>query len=142
MLLERKSNQKSFSLLDSDYMPPDLQLLKRLQVLIERNFRENRDIRVYPPKLNSTLRYLNIVARAYLGKSVYELLQDRIHQEALYLLRFTTLSIKQISIELGCSDTPYFCRCFKQITGMNPVAYRKLRGKEPILSMMESRRVV
>jgi AraC-like DNA-binding protein len=140
MLLETNSNQKSFSLLESDYMPPDLQLLKRLQVLIERDFRGNRDIRTYPPKLNSTLYHLNMLARAYLGKSVYELLQDRIHQEALYLLRFTTLPIKQISIELGCSDAPYFCRCFKQITGMNPLAYRKLRGKEPILSMMESLR--
>ena len=128
MLLETNCYAKSFSLLDSDYTPPDLQLLKRLQLLIEKDFRENRDVNVYAQKLNCSLRFLNKLTRAYLNKTVYELLQDRIHEEALRLLQYSTLTIKQIAFEKGCCDPPYFCRCFKTRTGESPRNFRRRLG--------------
>ena len=46
--------------------------------------------------------------------------------EAVILLRSTSKSISEIAMETGFSDTNYFGRQFKRITGSSPGAYRKL----------------
>lgn len=46
--------------------------------------------------------------------------------EAVILLRSTSKSISEIAMETGFSDTNYFGRQFKRITGSPPGSYRKL----------------
>ncbi|WP_316789652.1 hypothetical protein [Pedobacter frigoris] len=64
--------------------------------LIESNFRENRDLKFYCDTLGITIRRLNKVTTFYFRKMLYELLQDRIHREAVFLLSQTTLTAKEI----------------------------------------------
>jgi len=125
MLQETNIYSTGFSLADPGYCPPDFQRLKVLQSLIELDFRYNRDIYVYAVKMGISIRALNRFAKAYLGRSVYELLQDRIYREALYLLQYTRHSVKEISELLGFSDLPYFSRWFKQRNGQTAKVYRK-----------------
>nr|WP_199079031.1 AraC family transcriptional regulator [Pedobacter sp. ASV19] len=128
MLQETKPYSRRFRLKDSDYYSPDFQRLRLLQSLIEQDFRRNRDINVYAVKMDISIHALNRFAKAYLGRSVYELLQDRIYREALYLLQYSKHTIKEISVLLGFSDTPYFSRWFKQRNGQTAKAYRKGLG--------------
>jgi AraC-like DNA-binding protein len=125
MLQETNIYAKGLSLAEVDHCPPDFKRLKVLQSLIELDFRYNRDIMVYAVKMDISIHALNRFARAYLGRSVYELLQDRIYREALYLLQYTKHSVKEISELLGFSDLPYFSRWFKQRNGETAKAYRK-----------------
>ncbi|WP_316838139.1 AraC family transcriptional regulator [Pedobacter nutrimenti] len=125
MLTKTKSSTKGFRLVDSGYYTPDFQRLRVLQSLIEKDFRLNRDISVYAVKMDTSIHALNRFAKAYLGRSVYELLQDRIYREALYLLQYTKHTIKEISELLGFSDLPYFSRWFKQRNGQTAKVYRK-----------------
>ena len=46
--------------------------------------------------------------------------------EAVILLRSTSKSISEIAMETGFSDTNYFGRQFKRITGSSPGSYRKM----------------
>ncbi|PTS92283.1 hypothetical protein DBR11_27265 [Pedobacter sp. HMWF019] len=62
-------------------------------------FRYNRDITVYAARMDTSISALNKFAKAYLGRSVYEL--------------------------LGFSDLPYFSRWFKQRNGVTAKVYRK-----------------
>jgi YesN/AraC family two-component response regulator len=67
-------------------------------------------IRIFNKKLNrSPLQYLNMfrVSRA----------KD--------MLKYTPLSIKEISYEIGIQNPFYFCRLFKKIEGMTPSEFRK-----------------
>nr|WP_199080684.1 AraC family transcriptional regulator [Pedobacter sp. ASV19] len=125
MLQETKSYSRRFRLKDSDYYSPDFQRLRVLQSLIEQDFRRNRDINVYAVKMDTSIHALNKFAKTYLGRSVYELLQDRIYREALYLLQYSKHTIKEISVLLGFSDTPYFSRWFKQRNGQTAKVYRE-----------------
>ncbi|WP_316837823.1 helix-turn-helix domain-containing protein [Pedobacter nutrimenti] len=125
MLQETKSYAKGFRLVDAGYYAPDFQRLRVLQSLIENDFRYNRDVYVYAVKMGVSIRALNRFAKAYLGRSVYELLQDRIYREALYLLQYTKHSVKEISELLGFSDLPYFSRWFKVRNGVTAKVYRK-----------------
>jgi acetylglutamate synthase len=83
MLQETKSYSRRFRLAEAGYYAPDFQRLRVLQSLIEQDFRRNRDINVYAVKMDTSIHALNKFAKTYLGRSVYELLQDRIYREAL-----------------------------------------------------------
>ncbi|MGH1886529.1 helix-turn-helix transcriptional regulator [Enterococcus avium] len=52
--------------------------------------------------------------------------QQRIEQ-AKVLLTQSNLSIKSISQNIGYSQTSYFCKIFKELVGMTPVNYRKIK---------------
>jgi YesN/AraC family two-component response regulator len=41
------------------------------------------------------------------------------------MLKYTPLSIKEISYEIGIQNPFYFCRLFKKIEGMTPSEFRK-----------------
>lgn len=62
---------------------------------------------------------------ALIGHSInHEILHSRI----AYLCRMlveTNLSISQIVLKIGYSDINHISRCFKRITGITPLAYRK-----------------
>lgn len=113
-------------MLTPHYIPPDILQVMTLQKLIETHFRQERDLDFYARQLHLTLPRLNNLTRAHLGKTLYELLQDRLHEEAIKLLRDTTLTGKDIAYELGMSDPAYFFRCFKRVTGMRPREFRKM----------------
>ncbi|WP_121201813.1 helix-turn-helix domain-containing protein [Mucilaginibacter gracilis] len=114
-----------FEYFHTGYTPPDLQQVISLQNLIEVHFRQERDLEFYAGKMHLTLPRLNNLTRAHLGKTLYELLQDRLHEEAEKLLKHTTLTAKDIAYELGMNDPAYFFRCFKRVTGMRPREFRK-----------------
>lgn len=72
----------------------------------------------------SRSRFLHIF-KDYTGVSPYHYqLKTRIDR-ATEMLTFTSLSITEISEELGFKDHSYFCRIFKKFTGHTPGYYRK-----------------
>ena len=101
--------------------------MNRLQQLMEANFRKQRDLNFYCGALGITLRRLNKVTQFYFKRSLYQLLQDRIHKEAVFLLSQTTMTAREICFELGVCDPAYFTRCFKQVEGMGPREFRRQR---------------
>lgn len=109
-----------------DNLPQDIQLVMNLKTLIESHYKVNRDPGFYSQLLNISLKRLNRLVALYLGSTVYQLLQERVHIEVIRLLKYSTLSVKQISFELGVCDTSYFTHCFKKLTGMCPLKFRKM----------------
>jgi AraC family transcriptional regulator len=47
-------------------------------------------------------------------------------EKSLSLLPDKNLSLTEIAFDCGFADQSHFLRCFKQITGNTPSAYRKL----------------
>lgn len=133
MLLENNFHTKRLRLIDSDYISPDIVIIQNLKKLVENNFTKRKEQEFYCEELHVSSARLNTLTKTYLDRSVYQVIQDRIHAEALLLLTYTTLSVKQITYELGLSDQGYFCRCFKKVTGLRPSQYRKLYQVLPIL---------
>jgi len=122
MVITQTSSIKHFR---GTYIPPDLKQLQSLQDLIEQRFRETREPEFYSSSLNISLKRLNRLTHYYHQKTVYQLLQERLHQEAELLLKHTTLSAKQVAFELGVCDPAHFSRCFKKHTGMSPGVFRR-----------------
>jgi len=105
-------------------IPERLQLLIDLVGLINKFFRVERSPSFYAEKLLIKEYTLNQYCLIWLQKTTYELIQDKIHNEAVRLLMTTDWSAKRIAYEIGCSDPGYFSRCFKKKTGFTPKRFR------------------
>lgn len=108
-----------------DDLPADLQLLTALNRLVNRKYKETRSPQYYSKALNVPLNRLNKLTLAYYNESLYQHLQSKVHQEVQNRLAHSTLSVKQIAIELGVTDAAYLCRQFKKRTGLKPSEYRR-----------------
>jgi AraC family transcriptional activator of pobA len=60
-----------------------------------------------------------------LGHGALAVLHDRIVLEARRELAYTTLSVKQIALDLGFADAGYFTRFFLREAGQTPSAWRE-----------------
>jgi AraC-like DNA-binding protein len=107
------------------HIPSDLVVLKRLFDLLDIHFREVRQPLFYAEVLRVSPSSLNNLTREHFKCTVYELMQGRIHEEAERLLKYSTLTIKEITFELGMTDPSYFCKCFRKVTGLSPKRFRE-----------------
>jgi len=110
--------------LEGQNVPEKLQVLMDLVRLVNKHYRVYRKPSFYAEKLRVKEFTLNQYCLTWLQMSTYELIQDKIHNEALRLLMTTDWSAKMIAYEIGCSDPGYFSRCFKKKTGFSPKRYR------------------
>lgn len=106
----------------------DLDIVIKVKQLIEKHYNKQRDAEFYSRQLNITVRKLNEIIRTVEGKSVYQLLQDRLLIESRSLLSASRLSVKEIAFTLGFEDPAYFCRFFKKKTGITPHSYREAQS--------------
>lgn len=101
--------------------------LAKFNMLIDEFFKEQKYVSFYAEKLHISANYLNILCKKHLKVSATHLIQLRLCTEAKRLLHSTTLSIKEISFQLGFVDHAYFSNFFKSKTGMSPTSFRKKR---------------
>ncbi|RZL99984.1 MAG: helix-turn-helix domain-containing protein [Pedobacter sp.] len=110
--------------MDVFYPGSDGYVLEKLRALIELHFKEQHSVRFYTDKLSTSLSTLNRLTKRLADRTANDLIQDRLHEEAVALLLHTTLPFKQISNILGICDPAYFSRCFKVRTGYCPREFR------------------
>lgn len=91
---------------------------------IERHFREQPRMGVCAAALGITSTQLNRVCQQVLGHPAQAVLHTRLVLEAQRDLVYTSMSIKQIALDLGFSDAAYFTRFFERGTGSTPSAWR------------------
>ena len=68
---------------------------------------------------------LNEVVKNVTGESVSKYIQNELKLRAKRMLVYTSLNVREISIDLGIEDYAYFTRLFTKAVGVNPTSYRK-----------------
>ena len=107
----------------------DVQLLRRFTEQLERDFASHHDARHYADALAVPGPALARTLSALTGRSTKELVTERVMAEAARLLRYTDLTVGEVSFRVGFTDPLYFSRAFKRQTGSPPQAYRdSVRG--------------
>ncbi len=94
--------------------------------LIHARFKQNWTIKEYASQLNCTPNHLNKRVKTETGRTASEIIKEVIVLEAKVLLHQTSLTVKEISQELGFEDASYFSRYFKNETNFTPSNYRKM----------------
>ena len=78
----------------------------------------------YAKSLCLSAGHLSRIVKKQSGKTVGEWIKEYIILEAKALLKSSTDAVYQISDALNFPNTSFFCRYFKEKTGMTPIQYR------------------
>jgi AraC family transcriptional regulator, transcriptional activator of pobA len=104
--------------------------VRKLEGLIEANFRTLKQPHEYAGLMNVTPRHLNDICKRGLNKTISELIQERLLLEIKRLLTYrSTTTIKELADTLGFHDKSYLMRFFKKHTGMTIDQFREEHGK-------------
>ena len=97
---------------------------ERFRALVDTRFRQTRRIADYAAELGISATHLNRICRQVLGLSALAVIERRLALEARRQLLFSTLSIKQIGVDLGYDDPAYFTRVVTRVLGAPPRRFR------------------
>ncbi|MBO4638051.1 MAG: response regulator [Clostridiales bacterium] len=74
--------------------------------------------------------YLSALISRETGSTFIELLTKRRMEEAVRLLDYPSLKVKDVAIKCGYTDQHYFSYSFRKETGMSPIQYKKRNETE------------
>jgi AraC family transcriptional activator of pobA len=100
----------------------------RIQILIEsieNHYRKQRNADFYAAQLSISAKRLNEITREFFGKTISQMINDRLILEAKREMGNVEKPIKEISYALGFSEPAYFTRFFGKHTGCAPQDFRK-----------------
>jgi AraC family transcriptional activator of pobA len=115
---------------DDEAPSRDLARVARLNELIGTNFRKHLPVEFYAAELGISVTHLNRITRAQTGRTMNELLNEKIMSEAKRDLVFTFMTAQEIAYGLGFADPAYFSRFFSRESGETPRAFRERERKE------------
>jgi AraC family transcriptional regulator, transcriptional activator of pobA len=102
----------------------DVELQQRFLELLERDFTVSHEAGHYAAELGVTTGTLSRTLTNLSGRPTKQLITDRVILEAVRLLRFSDLSIKEIAARLGFGDQFAFSKAFKKQRGEAPLDFR------------------
>lgn len=92
--------------------------------LLQENYREQHYIKFYSEKMGLTPKYLSMLIKKTSGRLATEWIDDYLILEAKNLIKYSSMSIQQISYALHFPNQSFFGKYFKRHTGLSPKAYR------------------
>lgn len=101
-----------------------LDLIRKFNLLLECNFKNEHEVRFYAGELNKSPKTLANVFSLLKFPSPSSLIQKRIMLEAKRYLNYTDRSAKEIAYQLGFISPAHFSRFFKQHFGDTISAFR------------------
>ena len=79
-------------------------------------------------EINEPAYFVSRLLKKHLNKNFKELLQERKLQQAVFLLKQSTLTVERIIVSVGYDNSSYFHRKFREKYEMSPKEYRLTKG--------------
>jgi AraC-like DNA-binding protein len=98
---------------------------EELVALLDEHIFSHKQVSEYTSMMNLSAYQLGEITKSAVGRTVSELISERIVLEAKRYLIATTSQVKEIAEILGYDDPSYFIRFFKKQTGVSPETFRR-----------------
>ena len=92
--------------------------------LLGEHYKHERSVGFYARQLCITPKYLTTLIKRISGKSVSEWIDNYVILEAKTLLKYSNMSVQEISYQLNFPNQSFFGCYFKRLTGMSPSQYK------------------
>lgn len=99
---------------------------RQFMQLLGEHYKEERSVGFYARKLCITPKYLTTLIKQISGKSVSEWIDSYVILEAKTLLKYSNMSVQEISYYLNFPNQSFFGSYFKRNTGMSPSQYKTM----------------
>lgn len=96
--------------------------------LIRENNAEQLSLEGVAEQIHVSLKYLSRLFKEEMGSGFSEYLTQVRLEAAEKLLSGSTLSVREIAVQVGYLDEKYFSRLFKKGTGLKPTEYKRIYG--------------
>ena len=110
---------------EEEASPRVRELFNRFMMELETRYRESRDVAYYASLLHITPKYLNNITQRMADHTAKTLINQYVILQLKLSLRSEGKSIKQLAWDYHFGDLSFFCRYFKQHTGMTPMQFMK-----------------
>ena len=101
------------------------ELFNHFMMLMERDYKQSRDVNYYASQMNITPKYLTNVVRQVTGHTPKSIIDQYVVLQVKMQLKRTSQSIKEMAWEYHFADASFFCRYFKKHTGLTPQDVRR-----------------
>lgn len=92
--------------------------------LLNKHFKEQSALQFYADQMNLSQDQLSQVCKKGIGWTPKAIMQEKLLREAKRLLLFDSMSVKEISYELGFTEPTNFVKFFQQHTNLSPKNFR------------------
>ncbi len=110
---------------EENISPRTKELFNTFMMELENRFKQSRDVYFYANILHITPKYLNTITQRMTDHTVKTLINQYVILQIKLSLNSDQKSIKEIAWDYHFSDLSFFCRYFKQHTGMTPMQFTK-----------------
>ena len=100
-------------------------LFRSFLELLTSSYPKGRTVSGYADRLHITPKYLSAVCKETCGHTASDLINEYVMKDALYLLKKSDKSIKEIVNELDFPNLSFFGKYVKRHTGLSPKQYRE-----------------
>ena len=105
------------------------ELFNRFLELLRENCSTERSVEFYASKMGITPKYLSLILKKKSGRNASKLIDEAVVYEAKRLLKYSGLSIQEISTKLNFASQSFFGKYFKQRVGVSPSRYKIWDGR-------------
>lgn len=116
-----KRSQNNANLPDS-YKDHDLFI--RFRNVLENSYASSREVEAYAAALFTTPKKLNQISHTYLGKTIKQVIDERVVLEIKRLLLHSDLTVQEIARAMGFSDPTNMTKFFKRYTQLTPAQFK------------------
>jgi len=92
--------------------------------LLEEYYKQYHTIKFYADKMNLSPKYLSLMIKKVSGKLATEWIDEYVILEAKNLIKYSSMTIQEISYALNFPNQSFFGKYFKRHTGLSPKEYR------------------
>lgn len=93
--------------------------------LLSQHYKKYHSIGFYADKMCLSPKYLSMIIKRASGKLATEWIDEYVILEAKNLIKYSTMTIQEISNALNFTNQSFFSKYFKRLTGLTPKAYRE-----------------
>ncbi|MDC7241471.1 MAG: helix-turn-helix domain-containing protein, partial [Spirochaetales bacterium] len=107
----------------------DSQPVRDAKIFISTNYKDNSiSLEKVAQSIDLSPSYFSSLFKQQTGEGFLDYLTSIRVEEAKELLRTSRMTVSAVASEVGYSDTKYFTRLFKKLTGIKPSEFRKIYG--------------